>query len=166
MISVPFPHSYSETFVKALHAQRSMSGSQYLVGPSPFEIPESVEASVDSPNQMTFRFWYPNAELAETEERAASHDGTITCKLARETKKILEVTLHGDVLELVNGGIDLKPQYFASISQSATLQTRNAFEQNLHVIRSILGSIPEQFHRELKSRIAKTWKQHDMAALQ
>lgn len=156
MISLPLPHSFSDALRKSLHSQHTHSGQRFLVGPSPFEVPESIEAEIASPDSMTLRFWYPNDEVPEEHIRAASKDGSISCRLGRETKKILEVILTGDLVKLLDRGIRLDTAHFLDIGQDSP-RARNTFRQNLSVVKLILESIPPEFSGQLESAIQSRW---------
>lgn len=62
-------------------------GSLSFRGPSPSEIPESIEFAIVNPNFLRIQFDYSNREKAEEQERCASADGGITVLLAEKTKK-------------------------------------------------------------------------------
>lgn len=154
-VQVPF---YDDAFMRTLQSQMTSAGAKYLVGPSPFEVPETIKVCFDSSKKMTFRFVYSNDEMPEESFTNASQDGSVKCRLGKETKKILEVVFLGDIPSLIEHDLDLDGLSFSDPHHYWSRRTRNVFEQNLRVIKAFFSAMPKQVREQLKTAFSEEFK--------
>jgi hypothetical protein len=126
--------------------------SNTFSGPSPFEIPEFVNLTLESPTKLSVEFRYPNQEQAEGMDRQASNDGSVSVRLAAKTKKILKIEYRGDIEKFLASSFQIDERVFGSFGEPSS-QTLNSFRQNLSLIKNILGSMPQEVAGQLRSAV-------------
>lgn len=147
-------YSFSAGILQALQRAKPRSrGGLSFRGPSPFEIPESVEFVIVNPNLLRIRFGYSDNEKAERQERRASADGLITVLLAEKTKKILQLSFQQDIIELLESdfSFDRDGLMVAFGDKALTNQAANSFTRSVLVIQTILNSAPNELKDSLRA---------------
>jgi len=119
------------------------------VGLSPFNIPDSVELSLEADGSCTFRFGYANREPPRRRLQVATARGAATVLLARHSGKVLAVNIpHADrwfADNSVRFQLSPDPSWYSHIPPQAQLvAARNA---------SLVQKIVQFAFTELRSQV-------------
>src|ERR1700722_2693120 len=137
-------YSFASAMSRALSKPSySVAGTSYS-GPSPFEVPEAVEITLERGDNLTFQFSYSDQEKSEGCDRPASTDGCVTVQLGAKTKKILQIRFRGDVEKRLQTNLAIDIALVVPTTEQLPKQSANSFRQNAIVIQSILTSIPAE----------------------
>lgn len=120
-----------------------------LSGPSPFEIPQAIDAEIVSDTHVMFRFHYPNDEPPEDDLRLPEEDRAIKILLAKHTKKVLELHLLDPLRQLAVPGSFFHPRMIAEWIEPLPAEAFNAAVRNAAIVGRILSDMPDSFRHTL-----------------
>lgn len=114
----------------------------------PLHVPRSVLVGLDADGRCVFQFEYVNAEPPEHRSRVLS-DPRIHVRLAKHTKKILEVSFAEPEVFLRRGGFSFDAS--ESMSWCADLEVDRQFvsSRNAEVVASIIAELPQEIRTQL-----------------
>lgn len=159
METIPYKaYSSADTLRDTVTSQEvpAASGIKRYLTVSPFELPQSIEMTIDAPDRLQIRFWYPNDEPGESQVRQLSPDGQVTGRLAEHTKKVLELFVHDPLAKLSTATFGFDANYLRNQLIHQPPEALNAAKANIEVIASILAKMPPDFISDLARRLRST----------
>jgi hypothetical protein len=127
--------------------QSSAHGVTTFSGISPFHVPKAIEVRIASPEEATLSFVYENEEPAETASRSIGH--LLEVQLGEKSKKVLTVTIRGDVLDRFKRRDWFSTSYTDDLMRSAPPSAAFSLRKNAELISSLLANLPTAFVDEI-----------------
>jgi hypothetical protein len=154
MQTLSFEPSSAKALFEAGEEHRDIGTVHKVVGPSVFEVPDEVQVLVQ-PESIRFTFAYPNEEPSASEFVTSAQNCNIHFRLARHTRKIIE--LYGKSSDELLTEIDKDDSCLVQHISSAGVTVPKSAARNYLVVGRLLAEMP----REIRKRISALQKLRD-----